>query len=89
MSELVQNILINYGAMFGAVITFIVTGFKMLASLKKNCDDNNLTEVKNQITETEEAFQKILNQLALVEEQNAELKKQLSDTMTELTKIKK
>lgn len=89
MSDLIQNILINYGAMFGAVITFIITGFKMLSSLKKNCDDNNLTEVKNQITETEEAFQKILNQLALVEEQNAELKKQLNETMTELTKVKK
>lgn len=83
-----SKLMLEYGAMFTATITFIVTGFKMIANLKKNCDESNLDNIKKDLDETLTQAKQIKEQYLEVRQENIELKKQLNDLLTELTKVR-
>lgn len=89
MKELIQQIIINYGAMFGAVITFVVTGFKMLSNLKKNCDENNVTAIKEDLNKTMEEARAVRDETNRLIAENSELRKQVTELIQEFSKVKK
>ena len=89
MKELIQQVIVNYGAMFGAVITFVITGFKMISNLKKNCDENNITAIKNDLNATMEESKNVKDTCNQLIAENNELRKQINELLTELTKVRK
>ena len=88
MSDTIQNILICYGGMLTSVITYIVVGFKFLRDLKKNCDENNLTAIKEQLQQTQENFNQVVEMYKQTQIENEKLKAEIETLLSKLTKVK-
>lgn len=88
MSDTIQNILICYGGMLTSVITYIVVGFKFLRDLKKNCDENNLVAIKEQLQQTQENFNQVVEMYKQTQIENEKLKAEIETLLSKLTKVK-